>query len=191
MIKIGILGGIGSGKSFISKQFGYPVFDADKQVTKIYKSDKNCFFKLKKKLSNYIFSFPIKKSELKKAILGNRRNLLIINKIVHPLVRKKMGEFFKKNVRKKIVILDVPLLIENKLDKNKYILIFVEANKKQITKRLKLRKNYNLNIFKKLNKFQLGLEQKRKKSDYIIKNDFKKNTAKKNAKMIIKKILNK
>ena len=56
MIKIGILGGIGSGKSFISKQFGYPVFDADKQVKKIYKSDKNCFFQLKKKTSKlYIF----------------------------------------------------------------------------------------------------------------------------------------
>ena len=191
MIKIGILGGIGSGKSFISKQFGYPVFDADKQVKKIYKSDKNCFFQLKKKLPNYIFSFPIKKSELKKAILGNRKNLSIINKIVHLLVRKKMREFFKKNYRKKIVILDVPLLIENKLDKNKYILIFIDAKKNQIIKRLKLRKNYSPNIFRRLNKFQLGLDQKRKKSNYIIKNDFKKNTIKKSAKMIIKKILNK
>ena len=68
MIKIGILGGIGSGKSFISKQFGYPVFDADKQVKKIYKSDKNCFFQLKKKLQNYIYSFPIKKSQLTKVL---------------------------------------------------------------------------------------------------------------------------
>ena len=191
MIKIGILGNIGSGKSFISKQFGYPVFNADKEVNKIYNSDKKCFYKLKKKLPGYIFSFPIKKSELKKAILVNRKNLLKINKIVHPLVRKKMNKFIKKNSKKKIVILDVPLLLENKLNKNKYILIFIEAKKNQIIKRLKLRKNYNANIFKKLNKFQLGLEGKRKKSNYIIKNDFKKNTAKKSVKVILKKILNK
>ena len=191
MIKIGILGNIGSGKSFISKQFGYPVFNADKEVNKIYKSDKKCFYKLKKKLLGYIFSFPIKKSELKKAILVNRKNLLKINKIVHPLVRKKMNKFIKKNSKKKIVILDVPLLLENKLNKNKYILIFIEAKKNQIIKRLKLRKNYNANIFKKLNKFQLGLEGKRKKANYIIKNDFKKNTTKKSVKVILQKILNK
>ena len=59
MIKIGIVGDIGSGKSFVAKQFGYPVFDADKEVLKIYKKNKNCFFRLKKKLPKFITSFPI------------------------------------------------------------------------------------------------------------------------------------
>ena len=49
MLKIAILGDIGSGKSYISKQFGYPVFNADDEVAKIYKKNKNCFYKLKKK----------------------------------------------------------------------------------------------------------------------------------------------
>ena len=47
MLKIAILGDIGSGKSYISKQFGYPVFNADDEVAKIYKKNKNCFYKLK------------------------------------------------------------------------------------------------------------------------------------------------
>ena len=51
MIKIGILGKIGSGKSYISKMFGCPVFNADEEVIKIYKTDKKCFNKLKKKTS--------------------------------------------------------------------------------------------------------------------------------------------
>ena len=59
MIKIGILGAIGSGKTFVANQFGYPVFDADKEVSKIYKSDKKCFKQLKKKLPKHIISFPI------------------------------------------------------------------------------------------------------------------------------------
>ena len=59
MIKIGILGDIGSGKSFVAKQFGYPVFNADKEVNLIYKNNVECFNKLKKKLPNYIKSFPV------------------------------------------------------------------------------------------------------------------------------------
>ena len=61
MIKIGIIGDIGSGKSFVARQFGYPVFNADNEVLKIYKKDADCFYKLKKKLPNFVNSFPIKK----------------------------------------------------------------------------------------------------------------------------------
>ena len=43
MIKIGILGNIGSGKSFVAKSFGYPVFNADEEVSKIYKKEKKSF----------------------------------------------------------------------------------------------------------------------------------------------------
>ena len=61
MIKIGIVGDIGSGKSFVARQFGYPVFDADKEVSEIYRKDKKCYNKLKKKLPKYINYFPVKK----------------------------------------------------------------------------------------------------------------------------------
>ena len=49
MIRIGILGKIGSGKSFVAKNFGYPVFDADFEVSKLYSRNKKIFIKLKKK----------------------------------------------------------------------------------------------------------------------------------------------
>ena len=62
MIKIGMLGGIGAGKSFVAKQFGYPVFNADEEVSKLYKESKKCYAKLKKALPDYIISFPIKKN---------------------------------------------------------------------------------------------------------------------------------
>ena len=66
MIKIGILGDIGSGKSFVAKTFGYPVFNADDEVSKLYRKDRKIFKKLKKKLPNNIFSFPIKKKRFPK-----------------------------------------------------------------------------------------------------------------------------
>ena len=191
MIKIGIVGDIGAGKSFIARQFGYPVFDADKQVSKIYKENNNCFKKLKKKLPNFIKSFPIKKKELKKAVLNNKRNLKKIENIVHPEVQKYMKKFIKLNKNKKILIFDIPLLIENKIyNKKKMVLVFVDAKKKDINKKLRKRKNYDEKIIKKLRKFQLPLEIKKKKSNYLIKNDFKILNLRKHVKILKNKILN-
>ena len=100
-----------------------------------------------------------------------------------------MNIFIKKNKNKKFVVLDIPLLIENKINKKRDILIFVEANKKEIKKRLKKRLNMNSRVFKKLRKLQLPVEVKKKKADFIIKNNFKNNLIKKNVKVLLKKIL--
>ena len=191
MIKIAIIGDIGSGKSFVSKQFLSPVFDADKEVKKIYQNDQKCFKKLKKKLPKFISSFFIKKKEIGKAILENKNNLKKIINVVYPIIRIRMKKFFKKNKNKKIIVLDIPLLLENKLNKKNYILIFVSARKSKIMKNLKKRKNYNPQILKVLKKFQLPLELKRKKSNYIINNNLRKLYVKKNIKIIKNKILNK
>jgi len=190
MIVVGILGDIGSGKSFISKQFKCPVFRADYEVNKIYRKSKSCYKKLKKKLPKYIKSYPINKIELTTAILANKYNIKKIVSIVHPLVRKKMINFLKKNTKRKLVVLDVPLLIENNLNKKKYILIFVDSKKAQINVRLEKRKNYNKKIIENLRKFQKTIDYKKKLSTYIIKNDFKLLTVKKRVRFIKKRILN-
>ena len=89
MKRIGILGDIGSGKSFIAKSFGYPVFNADEEVAKIYKKDKKVFKRLNHLLPKHIFSFPIKKDEIVKAVLASRNNLKKIASVVHLEIRKK------------------------------------------------------------------------------------------------------
>ena len=189
MIRIALVGDIGSGKSYLSRQFGYPVFSADKEVSKLYKKNNKCYLKLKKELPDFIYSFPVKKNKLASAILYKQNNLKKIIKIVHPEIRKKMNVFVKKNKNKKIVILDIPLLLENKINTKSDIIIFVDAEKKEINKRLKKRSNFNLKIVKKLRKLQLPLEVKKKKSNFIIKNNFKNNSIRKNVKRILKKIL--
>ena len=75
MIRIGILGDIGAGKSYVAKNFGYPVFNADHEVALLYKNNKKIFNKLKKKLPKYIYSFPIDKKEILTAILAEKNNL--------------------------------------------------------------------------------------------------------------------
>ena len=189
MIKIGILGDIGSGKTFVANQFGCPVFNADIEVSQIYKNNKSCFKKLKKNFPNYIFSFPVNKKEISKLILLEKKNLKKINKIVHPIVRARMNKFISKNKKRKIVVFDIPLLLENKIKKKDFILVFVDAKKKQIVKNLKKRKNYNLEIIKLLKKFQLSLNYKKKVSNFVIKNNFKMKPVKKSVKLLKNRIL--
>ena len=93
MIRIAVLGDIGSGKSHVAKQFGYPVFNADSEVERLYKKSRKCFNKLKKALPKYIISFPLKKSEISKAIIDNHANLRKVVKIIHPEIRHKMNKF--------------------------------------------------------------------------------------------------
>ena len=188
MIKIGILGEIGSGKSYVATNFGYPVFNADHEVAELYKKDKKIFYKLKKILPKYISKFPIDKKEISSAILANKNNLKKIVKIVHSEVRKKMLHFLKKNNTAKIVILDIPLLLENKINNKKDILVFVDSKKSEILKRLKKRKNFNLKIFQKFKDIQLSSNYKKKKSHFIIKNDFRKKYVKNGIKKVLEKI---
>ena len=100
-----------------------------------------------------------------------------------------MNIFLKKNINKKIVILDIPLLLENNINKKNDILIFVQSNKIEILKRLKKRKGFNSRLLKKFKKIQLPLDYKKKKSDFIIKNNFNKLRIKKDISDILKKIL--
>jgi len=190
LIKIGIIGDIGAGKSFVAKQFGYPVFNADREVNEIYKNDKSCYRKIKKKIPNFIKSKIIIKNELANAIRANKQNLKKISNIVHPIVRKKMRIFYKKNNKKKLVVLDIPLLVENKLYDKNFYLIFVQATKAMIDVRLKKRPFYNRNIINSLRKSQKSLAYKKRISDFVIKNNFKLLSLKKRIKLIKREILN-
>ena len=189
MIRIGILGDIGSGKSYVAKNFGYPVFNADLEVGRLYKKDRKIFNKLRKVLPKYIYSFPINKNEISQAILANKSNLKKIIKIVHLEIRKKMNKFLKKNISKKIVILDIPLLLENKINKKNDILIFIQSKKSDISQRLRKRENFNQKLLSTFKNIQLPPDYKKKRSQFIIKNDFTKKSVKIAVRKIIKEIL--
>ena len=190
MIRVGVIGGIGSGKSFISKLFKYPVFNADKEVEILYKNSFECYSKLSKKLPLFVKSFPISKIQLIKAINHDKKNLKKISSVVHPLVRKKMKLFLNKYKKSKIIILDIPLLIENKLYNKKDILIFVKSSENKVINRLKKRKNYNKKILLNLKKNQTDLLKKRKLANYIVDNNFSPNIMRKKINLLKNKILN-
>ena len=190
MIKIVLVGDIGSGKTHISKLFKAPYFSADLEVKKIYKNNRKCYATLRKKFPKFIKTFPIKKKELSNLIKNNLFNLKKIGQVVHPFVRKKLKTFLNKNKRKKIVLLDIPLYLENKMNKRGDVIIFLKTKKKDVNKRLKRRKNFNNNLLNILRKFQLTSKQKQKKSKYILVNDYNSANIKNKIKILKDKILN-
>ena len=189
MIRIGIIGDIGSGKSFVAKNFGYPVFNADDEVSYLYKYDKKIFIKLKKILPKYFKTFPIDKKTISKAIFEKQSNLKKIINIVHNEVRKRLSIFLIKNSKKEIVVLDIPLLLENNLNYKKDYLVFVQSKKKDILARLRKRKNFNFKMYKLLKEKQFSTSYKKKKSHFTIKNDFTKRSIKKQINKILKEIV--
>jgi dephospho-CoA kinase len=191
MIKICVVGSIGSGKTYISKLLAgtmFPIFNADEEVINVYKQ-KSIFLKLKKILPKYISSFPINKQELIQAISSNQGCLKKIIKIVHPEVRKKMKLFLQKNKNKKAVILDIPLLLENKLNKPEDVIICIEAQQKMLVKKLQQRPGYNKKMVSMLRKIQLPIEEKKSRADFVLVNNYNKKTMQLRVKELLDRII--
>ncbi len=189
MIRISLVGDIGSGKSYIAKLFNYPLFSADSEVSKIYTTDKKICLKIKKAFPRIDFGFPIKKGKLVKCILSRHRNLKKLSNIVHPIIRKKLKLFLNKNKGKKIVILDIPLYLENRLYLKKDIIVFISAKKSTIKKKLIKRRGYDKKLIRLFKDIQLPLHEKKRKADFVINNNFTKQNAKKSVKFILNQIL--
>ena len=190
MIKISLVGDIGSGKTYVSKLFGAPCFFADTEVKRLYRSNRQCFIKLKKKFPQFIKTFPVKKIELSNTIKHKFSNLKIIGFIVHPFIRKKLNILLKRNRKKKIVVLDIPLYLENKMHKRNDVIIFLKTKKRDVDKKLKKRKNFNRTLLNILRKSQLTLKQKKNKSNYVLVNNYNSAIMQRKVKRLKTKILN-
>ena len=170
MKKIGITGSLASGKTSASKILSFrkgPLFSADKVVKDLYqkKTIKKIIaekFKIKKLTSI--------KNILKEKILDNRSNIKKLEKILHPLVRKEMFKFIRKNKNKKFIFLEIPLLIESKLMKNFDIIFFIKAKKSIRLKRFRS-KGGSKRLFDLLNNQQMADIKKAKYCDHIIVNE--------------------
>ena len=108
-----------------------------------------------------------------------------MEKLVHPLVRKKMLSFLFKNKNKGLLFFEIPLLIEKNLNKFFDIIIFIQAKKSYRLKRYLL-KGGNRNLFDELNRKQLRDAKKIKFCDYVVVNNGSLNVLKKKLSNIIK-----
>ena len=185
MIKIGITGSLSSGKTTASKILSFkrgPLFSADAVVKDLYQS--NNFRKLLSKKFNISNNIKIKKS-LKKIIFDNKVIIKKLERIIHPLVRKKMNKFTLQNKNKKILFYEIPLLVENKLMKHFNVIFFIKAKKKTRLKRFRLKRKDN-KLFNLLNNKQMDDYKKSKFCDHVVVNEKNLKILKKNLSSIIK-----
>ena len=187
MIKVGILGSVGSGKSFfanIFKELGFNIFSADQVVSQIYERNKNInkkisiFFKLK------LNRGKINKNELRDTLKKNPKKFKYLNKIIHPIVRKKLILFLSKYKKTKLVVLDIPLLIENKMFNFVDIFIFVKTKPNIFKIRIKKRRNLDKQFLKLLENQQTDEKIKKSYADFTVDN-----STKDKVKLQVKKIL--
>jgi len=191
MVRVGILGSVGSGKSFVAnifKDLGFNIFSADNEVANIYKNNNIVNKKISKFFKLKIYKGKINKQELRDSLKKNPNKFRFLNKIIHPIVRKKLVLFLSRFKKKKLVVLDVPLLVENKMLNFVDILILVKTKSRSFLSRIKKRKNLDKQFLNILKKQQANEKIKENYADFIIYNSSK-NKVKLQVKNIIGKIL--
>ena len=186
MIKIGITGSLASGKTTASKILSSrrgPLFSADKAVKELYKNKH--FKSLVSKRFKIKNNNQLKKS-LKNLILKDKNSIKKLEKIIHPLVRKKMKNFTTQNRNKKLLFYEIPLLIESKLMKHFNVIVFIKA-KRQLRLRRFQSKSGDKKLFNLLNNKQVNDTKKIKFCDHVVVNEKNLNILKRNLLVIINK----
>jgi dephospho-CoA kinase len=177
MLVIGLTGGLGSGKSTVAGMFaklGADVLDADKISHGLLKKGRVSYKKIIRAFGKEVLTGgKIDRRKLAKIVFADKRKLRILEKIIHPQVRKEMEQKLGrlKRSRRKAVVLDIPLLFESGLKWPVDVTVVVKAKKElQIKRAVK-----NLNITKleaqKRIKNQMPLKNKIRLADLTIDNN--------------------
>ena len=191
MVRVGILGSVGNGKSFVAnifRELGFNIFSADNEVANIYKNNKIVNKKISKFFKLKLYKGKINKQELRDSLKKNPNKFRFLNKIIHPIVRRKLVLFLSRFKKNKLAVLDVPLLVENKMFNFVDILILVKTRSGSFLSRIKKRKNLDKQFLNILKKQQANEKIKENYADFIIYNSSK-NKVKLQVKNIIGKIL--
>jgi dephospho-CoA kinase len=191
MVRIGILGSVGSGKTFIAnifKELSFNIFSADNEVANIYKNNKIVNKKIAKFFKLKLYKGKINKQDLRDSLKKNPKKFKFLNKTIHPIVRKRLAIFLSRFKKNKLVVLDIPLLVENKMLNFVDILVLVKTRSNSFLSRIKKRKNLDKQFLNILRKQQVSEKIKESYADFIIYNSSK-NKVKLQVKNIIDKIL--
>ena len=191
MVRVGILGSVGSGKTFIAnifKELSFNIFLADNEVVNIYKNNKIVNKKIAKFFKLKLYKGKINKQDLRDSLKKNPKKFKFLNKTIHPIVRKRLAIFLSRFKKNKLVVLDIPLLVENKMLNFVDILVLVKTRSNSFLSRIKKRKNLDKQFLNILRKQQASEKIKESYADFIIYNSSK-NKVKLQVKNIIDKIL--
>ena len=179
-VVIGLTGGIGTGKSTVSqilKEKKFPVIDLDiisHEVIKFPKVVEKIVENFGKEVLEYnnTGNWIVSREKLGRVIFGNREKRLILNSVMHPeilrIMREKILECKKEN---KIIFVEIQLLFEVQWEKEFDYILLVSAEKETQIKRILARDKRSKEEALSIINSQMPLDEKKKRSDYVIEND--------------------
>jgi len=193
--KIAITGKIGTGKSVLLNQFkflGYKTYSSDQMVKDLYAKDKHIINEIRKLNSSLILNKKIRFDELSNKAFKEPSFLLKLEKIIHPRLHHIRSRIIKtnqinRNTNRNIIVFEVPLLFEKKLQNNFDLVILLKCQKYLQIKRVLKRKNMNREKFENINKKFIPERKKIILSDYVINSGIGKNHTMSKIKELIKK----
>jgi len=170
MIKIGLTGSVGMGKTTTAKvfeKFGCDVWDADKTVHKLYSKGGKAVVEVAKLFPFSVENDYISRSRLKTLLNNDPKKLKDLEEIVHPLIIEER-RFFQKNTNADVAVFDIPLLFETGADKEMDTTVCVFTSKREQLERLKSRNKGYDDYYKKLMSKQMPSDEKCDRADYVI-----------------------
>ena len=172
MLKIGLTGSIGMGKTATGKIFselGFPLYDADAAVHKLYGAGQKGSEKIKEKFPNSINpDGSVNRESLSTEVLGDPEKIKSLENIIHPLVGEDRKVFFDENAKAKAVVLDIPLLFETGGEKFVDYIVVVDAPREIQEERVLSRPNMTKEKFENIMAQQIPNHVKKKKADFIV-----------------------
>ena len=174
MIKVGLTGSIGMGKSTVAdmfKNFGCPVFDADKAVHGLYEKGGAGIDIIKSFYPAAVVNSAVDREILRSYIAENPDKIRELETFIHPLVKKLRDDFLKINQNKELLVFDIPLLFETGLNKTMDITVVVSAPYHVQHKRVMSREGMTERIFSELLAKQISDDEKKTMADIVIKTD--------------------
>ena len=175
---VGITGGIGSGKTTFSnhlKKLGYLVHESDLVVSQIYTKPKKQFLRfIKEKISQDAVNHnKINKTKIANVIFNNKAIKKLLETRIHKEVQNSRDAFIKKNKKNKnkLIFADIPLLFENKLEKDFDLVICIISSEKNRIKRVLENKKFTKENLNKILKAQTTDKERKKRSQIIINNN--------------------
>ncbi len=194
MIKIGLTGSIGMGKTETGKIFselGFPIYNADDVVHKLYEPGQKGAEKIKEVFPDSINSDgSVNRESLSAEVLGNVEKIRVLESIIHPLAGEDREIFFEENVDSPAVVLDIPLLFETGGEKFVDIVVVVDAPADIQEERVLSRPNMTKDKLEKIIAEQIPNDIKKEKADFVVDTSVSIEDAKLQVIKILKKIKN-
>lgn len=177
MLKIGVTGSIGSGKSVVCEIFkilGVPVYNADEEARKLIQSDPGIINKFTGRFGQDIYlKGGLDRKKLSGIIFNNKDELNFVNETVHPRVFAHFDEWLELNKGQKYIIKEAALLFESGSYKDIDKIILITAPETERINRVVERDKTTVDAVKKIISTQMSEEEKTRRADFVINNDGK------------------